>query len=114
MGRPHVGPEIVFTVRMTTAVPAPDTRGAVTGTPLVTGEAVEVEARVARIGSRALALLLDIAVQAILAPLLIALCLLTLTALPGNLVDDALVATLTKVLIVVVFVAYPTAVETLT
>jgi uncharacterized RDD family membrane protein YckC len=81
---------------------------------LVNGEAVEVEVRYARLGSRALALLLDIGVQMLLVLILMIVALLSLPALFGPLVDDALMRTTFVVLLVAVFIAYPTTVETLT
>jgi uncharacterized RDD family membrane protein YckC len=81
---------------------------------LVNGEAVEVEVRYARLGSRALALLLDIGVQMMLVLLLMIVALLSLPALFGPLVDDAFMRTTVVVLLVAVFIAYPTTVETLT
>jgi uncharacterized RDD family membrane protein YckC len=81
---------------------------------LVNGEAVEVELRVARLGSRALALLLDIVIQIILVVLLGVLTLLVASLLPGDVADGAFIEAAGKVLIVVAFIAYPTIVETFT
>jgi len=81
---------------------------------LVNGEAVEVELRVARLGSRACALVLDIAVQVLLAGLLMLLTLLVASLLPTDLVDGAFLGAAGKVLIVLVFIAYPTTIETFT
>jgi uncharacterized RDD family membrane protein YckC len=77
---------------------------------LVNGEAVELEVRVARVGSRVLALLVDIAVQAGLALVL---------AMVGGVVitparpDAALEGALLTVGIVLVLVGYPVMCETL-
>ena len=81
---------------------------------MVNGEAVEVDLRVARLGSRACALLIDIAVQIPLAAFLMLFTLMIASLLPSNLVDDAFAAAASKALIVVVFIAYPTFVETFT
>jgi uncharacterized RDD family membrane protein YckC len=81
---------------------------------VVNGEAVEVDLRVARLGSRALALLLDIAVQLLLAGFLLLVTLLVASLLPSSLVDDAFLGAAGKVLLVVVFIAYPTVIETYT
>ncbi|MDT5032228.1 MAG: hypothetical protein QOC94_2399 [Actinoplanes sp.] len=81
---------------------------------LVNGEAVEVDLRVARLGSRALALMIDMAVQAALAGLLWLITLLFFALLPGDVADEALVSTAGRVLVVLVFIAYPTALETFT
>jgi uncharacterized RDD family membrane protein YckC len=81
---------------------------------LVNGEAVEVDLRVARIGSRALALLIDIAVQLAVALVLWMITRLVLALLPESLVDNALVASSGKIVVVLVFIAYPTILETLT
>jgi uncharacterized RDD family membrane protein YckC len=80
----------------------------------VNGEAVEVEVRVARLGSRALALLLDIGVQALLIAVLTVLTLVVVVSMPGDLVDDAFIQTAVVALTIAVFIVYPTAMETLT
>jgi uncharacterized RDD family membrane protein YckC len=73
---------------------------------------VELEVRVARIGSRALALLLDILVQiGLFILLLVATSIVVLLA--GAAVDDALFAAVYTVCVVVVLVGYPTAAETI-
>jgi uncharacterized RDD family membrane protein YckC len=82
------------------------------GDRLVSGEAVELEVRTARLGSRAVALLLDIMIEIVL------LFVLTtglggFLAAIGGLADDALVAALFIVLIVVILVGYPVTAETL-
>jgi uncharacterized RDD family membrane protein YckC len=78
---------------------------------LVSGEAVELEMRCARVASRALALLLDIVVQI---GLLIALFVLSVLALGaiGSIADEALLATAVIGCLVVVLVGYPVVCET--
>lgn len=78
---------------------------------LVSGEAVEVEVRVARLGSRALALTIDLVVQAGLLYLLVVLTVVVLAALPGS--DFALAGAFITICLTVVLVVYPTAAETL-
>jgi uncharacterized RDD family membrane protein YckC len=82
------------------------------GDRLVSGEAVELEVRVARLGSRALALLLDIIVQALLVDLLIFLAGIGLL-LMGSYVDEALVFAVMIGIVVTVLIGYPTLQETL-
>ncbi|MGK5445736.1 RDD family protein [Micromonospora sp. URMC 105] len=73
---------------------------------LVSGEAVELDVRAARLGSRVLALLLDVTVQLVLVLLLaMALAGLSLNALPG--MDGALLNALATVLLVLLLVGYP-------
>jgi uncharacterized RDD family membrane protein YckC len=80
---------------------------------LVSGEAVELDIRIARLGSRALALLVDILAQIGLAFILtIALQFALLFA--GGLADQALEAAGVIVVAVIVFVGYPALLETLT
>jgi uncharacterized RDD family membrane protein YckC len=81
---------------------------------LVNGEAVEVDVRHARLGSRAVALLLDIGVQLLLVALLGIAAALLIPLMFGALVDDAFMRTVFVVLLVAVFIAYPTAMETFT
>ena len=81
---------------------------------LVNGEAVEVDIRYAGLGSRGLALLLDIGVQAALMVTLILLALLTFSVMPGDLVDEAFISATVLVVAITVFVAYPTLMETFT
>jgi uncharacterized RDD family membrane protein YckC len=76
---------------------------------LVTGEAVVLELRLAKLASRALSMALDIAVQLVL--------LLGGLFVVGGLasqVDDALASALSLVLVVLVLLGYPVAFETLT
>jgi uncharacterized RDD family membrane protein YckC len=95
-----------FTVPVT-----PD--GMDTGTErLVSGEAVELDIRIARLGSRALALLVDILAQIGLAFILTTALQVGL-AVAGGLADDALAVAGIIVLFVVVFVGYPALLETL-
>jgi len=84
---------------------------------LVSGEAVELDVRVARAGSRVPALLIDIVCQIALYLALGTLLgfLLGLVAGTGLLqVDGALFAGLQTVLAIVVLIGYPAAIETLT
>lgn len=76
---------------------------------LVTGEAVVLDLRVAKLASRAAAMLLDVAVQ--LALLIGAFVLMTI-AIPAG--DDSLARTLFIVFLVLVLVGYPVLFETLT
>jgi uncharacterized RDD family membrane protein YckC len=77
-------------------------------TDLVTGDAVVLELRLARLASRSVAFALDVLVQVVL--LLVALLLL---AGVGD-VDGALLAAIMLVLLVLVLVGYPVIFETLT
>lgn len=76
---------------------------------LVSGEAVVLELRLAKLASRAVAFTLD-------AVVMVTVFLAALLGLVGTLVDvdDALGATLALVLALLVFVGYPVTVETLT
>ncbi|MGN9890185.1 RDD family protein [Micromonospora sp. L31] len=92
--------------------PVPAATGAADRSPtgadagLVSGEAVQLDVRAARLGSRVLALLLDVAVQLVLVVLLgMALTGLALNALPG--VDGALMNALATVFLVLLLVGYP-------
>ncbi|WP_290053899.1 RDD family protein [Amycolatopsis solani] len=76
---------------------------------LVTGEAVVLDLRVAKLASRALAMALDVLLQ--FAVLLAAFIVLTLTV-PGE--DEALALTLILVCVVLILVGYPVLSETLT
>ncbi|GGQ79428.1 RDD family protein [Couchioplanes azureus] len=77
---------------------------------LVNGEAVEVDVRHARIGSRGLALLLDMIVQVLLAVVLLVAA--QAAFLLGE-TEEALAAAIVTVIVIAVFVAYPTVTETL-
>jgi uncharacterized RDD family membrane protein YckC len=72
---------------------------------LVTGEAVVLDLRVAKLASRAVAFALDVVVQALL-------LLFVYLIMPD--VDDALLTALALALTVLVLIGYPTTVETLT
>lgn len=78
---------------------------------LVSGEAVELDVRAARLGSRVLALLIDLVVQAGLALLLLLGLLLLVSRLPVGVVDEALFDALRTVLVVAVLVGYPVLME---
>ncbi|WP_240942636.1 RDD family protein [Planosporangium thailandense] len=79
---------------------------------LVSGEAVELDVRIAGIGSRVLAVMVDLVVQAV-AFLVLGWATGLVVALAGPTADAALMAGLTVVLTVVVLVGYPVAMETL-
>lgn len=81
---------------------------------LVTAEAVELDLRPARIGARALALIFDIGVQALLGLALFILSMITLSMLPGDLADEALFDTTVRVVVIVTLLGYPIVIETLT
>jgi uncharacterized RDD family membrane protein YckC len=87
--------------------PAPD------GLRLVSGDAVELDVRVARLGSRALARLIDLAVQVMLGALLLVVTGIVLTT-AGTLSDAALGIALTVVDVVLVLIGYPVLLESLT
>jgi uncharacterized RDD family membrane protein YckC len=87
---------------------------AVRSEQLVNGEAVEVDVRHARVGSRGLALLLDMMVEVLLALALFVASSAAAEALIRTAVDEALISTLVTLSIVLAFVAYPTIVETMT
>ncbi|MGH3565126.1 MAG: RDD family protein [Pseudonocardia sp.] len=78
---------------------------------LVTGDAVVVELRLARLASRALAFGIDLALMAMAFLLLILLAAATGTF---TTVDDAFAATVALVITLAVFVVYPVTMETLT
>jgi uncharacterized RDD family membrane protein YckC len=75
---------------------------------IVTGEAVALDIRVARLGSRAVAVLIDAAVQFALVLALIWLLTVTEPSL-----DDAAAAALILALYILVFLGYPVAMESL-
>ncbi|WFE24482.1 RDD family protein [Solwaraspora sp. WMMD937] len=84
------------------------------GGRLVSGEAVEVEVRLARLGSRLLALLVDLVVQALIAVVLAVLAGLLLASMRASIeVDQALGQALLTVGAVLVLVGYPVLCETL-
>ncbi|WP_307871124.1 RDD family protein [Micromonospora sp. C51] len=74
---------------------------------LVSGEAVELDVRAARVGSRVLALLLDVLVQLVAGLLLAALAGLVLAALPYGMLDAAMERALLTVGLVLLLVGYP-------
>jgi len=82
---------------------------------LVSGEAVEFDIRIARLGSRTLALLVDIMAQMGLTFLLyvVFIVVLGIGASIGA-ADEALVVTLLTIMFALVFIGYPTLLETLT
>jgi uncharacterized RDD family membrane protein YckC len=81
---------------------------------LVSGEAVELEVRFARLGSRALALMIDILAQiAIALALFIALAFVVALIASTGLADDALVTGLVIVVVAIVLIGYPVGCETL-
>jgi uncharacterized RDD family membrane protein YckC len=95
---------MVFTVAVTIAAVAPGR--------LVSGEGVELDVRTAGVGSRVLALMLDILLQFTLYLLLLAVVTGFVSAV-GPAADRALLEGLSIVMAVVVLVGYPTALETL-
>jgi uncharacterized RDD family membrane protein YckC len=86
-------------------------------TRFVTGEAVHLDVRVARVGSRVIARLIDIVVQVVLAyTFLMIMSIVLLTGVLSGLVElDAALGGVTQILLlVVVFVGYPVLMETAT
>lgn len=82
---------------------------------VVTGEAVPLDIRVARLGSRVLALLLDLAVQIALFMALQMLMTLGFVLLLGmGIGEPALLTAFTIIAVVLVFIGYPTVLMTLT
>jgi len=89
------------------------------GTPatdrLVSGEAVEFDIRIARLGSRTLALLVDILAQIGLTFVLyMAAALVLLGGLRFGLTDTALLVAAITIIFILVFIGYPAVLETLT
>ncbi|MGY0006358.1 RDD family protein [Micromonospora sp. I033] len=91
------------------AQPPPPARWADAG--LVSGEAVELDVRAARLGSRVLALLIDLVAQLGVALLLGAGLSVLVVSLPRDLMDAALAGALQLVLLVLVLVGYPVLME---
>lgn len=94
--------------------PAPARTGVA---PIVTGEAVQLDIRVARLGSRVLALLLDLLIQLVLFYALVTGALFGMAVLLGSgfaAVDVALLTATYIVITVVVLAGYPTLLLTLT
>ncbi|MER7275528.1 RDD family protein [Dactylosporangium sp. NPDC000244] len=84
------------------------------GERLVSGEAVELEVRVARAGSRVLALMLDIALQCLLlVALLFATALVVWLTLRANVFDGGLFQAIIVILLAVTLIGYPVFWETL-
>jgi uncharacterized RDD family membrane protein YckC len=102
---------MVFTVGVSTQ---PDRSGPVAADSagLVSGEAVELDVRVARAGSRVVALLVDVVVQAALLLVVLPVTLLVVEQ-TVPFADLALIQGLVIVCLVLVLVGYPTAFETL-
>ncbi|WIM93221.1 RDD family protein [Actinoplanes oblitus] len=84
------------------------------GTGLVTAEAVALDLRPARLGSRAIALGIDILMLGMVSGMVSLVAGVVLAVLPDSLVDDALVGAVMTMVIVVVLLAFPTFVETKT
>jgi uncharacterized RDD family membrane protein YckC len=82
------------------------------GDRLISGEAVELEVRVARLGSRALALIIDILMQLGLLYILAFVVGFGLFAL-GSAADTALAIALYTIMVALVLIGYPTICETL-
>jgi uncharacterized RDD family membrane protein YckC len=104
-------------VAATTALaPPPGTAAdkpvAPSGDRLVSGEAVELEVRVARLGSRALALIMDIVLQVVLLYGLGTAIGIVLLAMRGA-ADDALAIALFTIVVALVLIGYPAGCETL-
>ncbi|MFC0028780.1 RDD family protein [Micromonospora chaiyaphumensis] len=78
---------------------------------LVSGEAVELDVRVARLGSRVLALLIDLVAQLVVALLLGTALSVLVMSLPGDVMDAALAGGMQLVLLVLVLVGYPVLME---
>lgn len=111
---------IVFTVLVTAQPPRPPSAGSAPASRcgadagLVSGEAVELDIRAARLGSRLLALLVDILVQLTLAILLLTSAGILLTSLVGpGTMDGAVLTGLQTVGVVLILVGYPVLCETL-
>ncbi|MEV6305385.1 RDD family protein [Actinoplanes sp. NPDC051861] len=77
-------------------------------------EAVEIDVRPARLGSRALALMVDIVMQVLLGLVLLILSQVALSALPPWMRDAALSDTVLRVVLVAVVLLYPALIETFT
>ncbi|GIF48864.1 transporter [Asanoa ferruginea] len=95
---------IVFTVRVS-AQPLPSDR-------VVTGEAVELEVRAARAGSRVTALLLDLIVIVVIALVVFAIASIIVSTVSVHF-DDATWQGITVVMTVLLLVGYPVSCETL-
>ena len=82
--------------------------------PLVNGEAVEVDVRPARVGSRGLALIIDIAMQLVFVLLTVIIIGIGTSVLPPGVADGAFMQAAFTIGVILVFIAYPTTAETLT
>ena len=105
------------TVEVTPDASARPPAGDTGETRFLTGEAVHLDVRVARLGSRALARLLDLVIQVVLfwALYIVASLLLLLGAAVGLLaIDAAAVEAAGIVMVVVTVIGYPVLLETLT
>lgn len=80
---------------------------------LVSGEAVELDVRVARLGSRSLAFFIDLVALALVGLLVFVVGSLLLRAIAYAVLDEALGVAIDTVLFLVVFPGIPIAVETL-
>ncbi|MFI7025062.1 RDD family protein [Micromonospora sp. NPDC049900] len=98
---------------MSTAASRPWNAPAWGDAELVSGEAVELDVRAARIGSRVLALLLDVLIQLLFGLLLAALVGLGLAALPDGAIDAATERALLTIGVVLLLVGYPVLCERL-
>ncbi|MEU1688582.1 RDD family protein [Micromonospora sp. NPDC005707] len=78
---------------------------------LVSGEAVELDVRAARLGSRVLALLIDLVAQLAVGLALGAALSVLVLSLPGDIMDAALAGGMQLVLLVLVLVGYPVLME---
>lgn len=98
-----------------TVLSGPSAAGRLGVAPIVTGEAVPLDIRVARLGSRVLALLLDLIIQVVLyGALQIAVAVGVSALVASGVVDMALWTALSVVVMVFVLVGYPTVMLTLT
>ncbi len=97
----------MLTVRVSLNAPGTD------GLRLFSGDAVELDIRIARLGSRALARLIDLVAQAVLTVLvagLLSVIIINVESLP----DDAIIQAGWIVTLVVVLIGYPTLLESRT
>jgi len=85
------------------------------GTPFVSGEAVALDVRVARIGSRMLSFLIDLVVQVVLVWVLMIAAVFGLSTLDRFAeIDNALVSATLIACLIIAFIGYPVLVTTLT
>jgi len=83
----------------------------VSAQPLVTGEAVELEVRAARAGSRVTALLIDLAVLALVGLVILVALPIVDVALPAGTLDQPTVEGITVIVLVLLLVGYPVTCE---